>query len=107
MEALTENGVQNFRRDHPTDDNDGRRKKSTASVDPPSKRQRLSDSEAQDITDEVYDDAIAKLKEECKKKKGRNHATIKELMEVTQQRHRKWLKRRVLWSWKLCASILV
>lgn len=82
----------NFRRDHPTDDNDGHRKKSTASAEPPSKRQRLSDSEAQEITDEEYDDAIARLKEECKKKKGRNHATIKEIMEVTQQRRRKWIE---------------
>lgn len=81
----------NFRRDHPTD-NTGHRQKSTASAEPPSKRQRISDGGAQEITDEEYDDAIDKLKAECKKNKGKNHATIKELMQVTEQRRRKWIE---------------
>ena len=39
------------------------------------------------INEEEYEEAVKKLKEEhAKNKKGRNHATIKQLMEKTRQR---------------------
>ena len=44
------------------------------------------------ITEEDYADALLKLKEEQKRrKKSRNHATIKELMEKTLPNRRKWI----------------
>ena len=44
------------------------------------------------MSEEDYENAVSKLKEEyAKNRKGRKHATIKYLMEVTRQRRWKWI----------------
>lgn len=57
-----------------------------AAREPPSKRAKTFGDDVEQISDEVYEDAVAKLKEEYSKKRGRNHADIKDLMETTQQK---------------------
>ena len=43
------------------------------------------------MNDNEYDEAVADMKQEKKKQRGVNFATVKELMEVTLPRRRKWI----------------
>ncbi len=88
------NSFKNFRRDRPVDENERpvSRKRVMSMSETPSKRLHFSTEGSQEITDEEYEDAITELNAAYKKpKRGRNHATIKHLMENTQQRRRKWI----------------
>ena len=85
-------GFKNFRRDHPDDENmpaEGSR--GTSSTDSPlSKRRKTVDIE-DTISAEEYEEAITQMKTEHSKKRGKNHALIKTLMEETRSRRRIWI----------------
>ncbi len=89
------NSFKNFRRDRPVDAENERpvsRKRTMSVSEAPSKRLNMSTEGSREITDEEYEDAMTELNTEYKmSKRGRNHATIKHLMETTQQRRRKWI----------------
>ena len=43
------------------------------------------------IDDEEYEEAICEMKTEHAKKRGKNHSRIKQLMETTRGRRKKWI----------------
>lgn len=89
----------NFRRDHPTDENGQSVVRRTASaskeLEPPSKRMRTStDDDGEEMSDEDYEEAVKELQSEYRKgrKGGRNQATLKQLMEKTRTKRRRWME---------------
>ena len=91
------NSFKNFRRDYPA----SATKKSTPSssachnAEPPHKRIKLFTGDDRPQLDEgEYEEAIVKLQAEYKKshKGGRNQATVKDLMDKTMSRRRKWIE---------------
>ena len=83
------NAFKNFRRDRPVNENVCPRK---ATSEPQTKKIRAVVEDAEEVSEEDYEIAVSKLKKEyAKNRKGKNHATIKNLMEVTRQRRWKWI----------------
>lgn len=80
------NSFKNFRRDSPSGE----------SVSPPAKRIRLAeeDFDVDEITEEEYEEAIEQIKAEYRKgsRGGKNHATLKQLMDKTQKRRVQWIR---------------
>lgn len=98
------NSFKNFRRDYP-DKRSGVRHGSPSStsrgVEPPSKRPKAPSNDGEDLSD-GYTEAVELLGAEFKKsrKQGRNQAKIKDLMEKTRERRRKWIvqDRPLVWE---------
>lgn len=98
------NSFKNFRRDYP----DASRKRSCSQtsadsgVEPQSKHLRTTADEGEELSDKEYKEAIEELGAELKKgrKGGRNQATVKELMEKTRKRRRRWIEqdRPLIWE---------
>lgn len=62
---------------------------------PAPKRVRLYSEDENIIDEEEYEEAVQKLQEECKSKKGKkaaNHSIIKNLMEKTKLRRHQWIR---------------
>ena len=97
------NAFKNFRRDHPTDENgDPIVRRTTAAsknLEPPSKRMRTSIGDDREelndeLNDEEYEAAVKELQTEYRKgrKRGRNQALLKQLMERTRRGRRRWIE---------------
>lgn len=77
------NSFKNFRRDYPGEPQ--------PLEIPPSKRMKQNEEDNLD-DDDNYQGAIDELKAEYRKgKKDRNHSTVKQLMDTTLIRRRKWI----------------
>ena len=80
------NAFKNFRRDSPSGE----------SASPPAKRIRLAEEEfnEEEITEDEYEVAVKQIKAEYQKgsRGGKNHATIKQLMDKTQKKRMQWIR---------------
>lgn len=71
----------------------------SSSAEPPSKRLRLVESDAEnepEVDDQEYEEALQKLKSEITKggshKRGGNNSEVKRLMEITRLKRHQWIR---------------
>ena len=86
MENSPENAFKIFWRDSPSGE----------SANPPAKRIRLTEDNCneKEITEDEYEEAIKQIKVEYQKgsRGGKNHATLKQLMDKTQKKRMQWIR---------------
>ena len=83
------NAFKNFRKGCP------KKKKADAPsfLEPPSKRVRVYTGNEEDIEEDEYQEALEKLKELGKHKRGGDHKELKRLMELTKLRRHDWIRK--------------